>query len=59
MEKREEEGEEENEVEKKSLFCSFCKVKGHDLSSCWLKGRECRISKKEGHIAKYCLERRN
>ena len=27
--------------------------------SCWSKGRECRICKKEGHISKYCPEGRN
>ena len=53
------EEEEEDEEEKKSLFCSFCKVKGHDVSSCWSKERECRLCKKEGHISKYCSERRN
>ena len=55
----EKEEEEEDEEEKKSLFCSFCKVKGHDILSCWSKGRECRICKKEEHIIKYCPERRN
>ena len=29
-------------------------MKGHDVLSCWSKGRECRICKKEGHISKYC-----
>ena len=46
----EKEEEEEDEEEKKSLFCSFCKVKGHDILSCWSKGRECCICKKKEHI---------
>ena len=37
IEMGEKEEEEEDEEEKKSLFCSFCKVKGHDISSCWWK----------------------